>query len=946
MNSAQLETKQRNWVTFLSLLICLTFFMLLLSSCGGAGPGGGDSEPPAIPTGLSATGGNQTIALQWNANTEEDLSGYTLFWGTSAEGLDKQETLGKITTHAMNGLQNDSSYFFALVATDTSGNSSEKSEVISVTPTVPDNTKPTVTLSSTDDSVTGAGSVTLSADASDDVAVSKVEFYEGSSKLGEAASAPYSLELFFTAADNGNHSYTAKAFDTSGNEAESNAVDVNVNIQASGDTTAPTVSVSSNQSTVTSAGSVKLTATASDNVGVVKVAFFEGSSKLGEDGSQPYEFNLNFGAGDNGLHTYTATAFDAAGNKASDNVTVSVTISTADTSAPNVSLSSSASSVSPDAAYITLTANASDNVAVTKVEFYQNDGLIFTSASSPYKKTVGLMVSNNGANTFKAIAYDTSGNTKTSNVVTVNVNVTNLYVDPLQGVIQPTSPDQKFKTITEAAKLAKSGMTIHLAQGGYKAATGEVFPITIADGVHVKGIPDGVTISGAGAGIGLIFAGSGELYGVSIREFIKAVIGKGGMLNLQYVSTSDSNTGLELTGNTHVEAATLLSYNNQYGISLYDNARLSGQSVRAFNNEFGLGMYDDSQLELSNALLQENSKMGIAFAANAKAYLSNTMFTKNTLALELHANNEVELDNSKIQNGQSGVNVRGSSKFTMTGGEISGMGPNCNENTYGISAGGSSVELSGVNVHDNLGYALAVGFSTKAKVVNGTFLKNGASGNCNVPYANTIVSTLANGELVLQDTTIKLSNPGTNIYSVFNQNKLTITGGSVGGSAKVCVWSNKSLTLKNTTVIACETGIQIAGGTADFDGITVQNHTTSGIEFRQGALKMFNSTVMQNGGAGLMVYDEGVSLGQISFCCGGTTIPGNNHIYNNTFFGVNTATDESGESFIVVANGNTWNANKQGSDGQGKYTTAVVDGPEGGVVGDNFHLVANTKIIR
>ncbi len=928
----------------------LLMTLFLLSACAGNSSPMGDTSPPAIPTGFSANGGNQTITLQWNANAEGDLSGYTLFWGTSAENLDQQESLEKAkTSHVLNSLQNDSSYFFALAATDTSGNASEKTEVVSITPTVPDNTKPTVTLSSSGNTVTSANSITFTADATDDIAVSKVEFYEGTTKLGEVAAAPYSFELIFTAADNGDHDYTAKAFDTSGNEAVSNAVSVNVNIQASGDTTVPTVSILSSQTSITSETSIKLLAAASDNVGVVKVVFFEGSTKLGEDGSQPYEFNLNLDSSDNGSHTFIAKAVDAAGNEASDDVTVSVSITTADTTAPSVNLSSSASSVSPNADYITLTANANDNVGVSKVEFYQNDGLIFTSASAPYKKTVGLTVYNNGTNSFKTIAYDTSGNTKTSNLVTVSVNVTKLYVNPIQGVLNPISPEEVFKTISKAATIAKNGMTIHLEIGSYNTATGETFPITFEDGVSVLGSSDNVNISGAGVGTGngLIFSGSGELQAVYLQGFTKALIAQGGTLELELVQMLESKVGLELTGNAQVTAAIFKIYNNEFGVVLKDTATFTAQKASVYENEAGFSVNDDSRIYLSNMFVEKNSSTGIALGANAKASLNNITLSENSLALDLIVNNEVIVENSRIQNGQSGVRVRGSSKFTMTGGEIFGMGPNCNADTYGISAGGTTVELSGVNIHDNLGYAFAVGFSTKAEVVNSTFLHNGASGNCAVPYANTVVSTLASGELKLENTIITVPNPGDHIVLVYNQSKMTITGGAVGEGAKTCIYSSATLTLTGTTVAACETGIQIQNGTADFDDINVQNHATSGIEFIQGSLKMFNSTVTNNGGAGLQVNDEGVFLGQIAICCGGTTIPGNNHIYNNTFFGVNTVTDEPGESFIVVANGNTWNPNKQGANAQGKYgATAVVDGPIGGVVGDNYHLVTNTKIIR
>ena len=95
------------------------------------------------------------------------------------------------------------------------------------------------------------------------------------------------------------------------------------------DTTAPTVSLSSSSTTVTSAGAISLNATASDNVGVVRVEFRDGTTLLTTDTAAPFSTSVGLTSNNNGTHTYTAKAFDAAGNATTSTpVTVTVNIGT------------------------------------------------------------------------------------------------------------------------------------------------------------------------------------------------------------------------------------------------------------------------------------------------------------------------------------------------------------------------------------------------------------------------------------------------------------------------------------------------------------------------------------------------------------------------------------------------------------------------------------------
>src|SRR5262249_38328367 len=68
--------------------------------------------------------------------------------------------------------------------------------------------------------------------ASDNVSVTKVEFYDGTSLVGAAFTAPYTYDWAVSASGNGTHSWTAKAYDAAGNSTTSAIVSLIVNIAA------------------------------------------------------------------------------------------------------------------------------------------------------------------------------------------------------------------------------------------------------------------------------------------------------------------------------------------------------------------------------------------------------------------------------------------------------------------------------------------------------------------------------------------------------------------------------------------------------------------------------------------------------------------------------------------------------------------------------------------
>jgi endoglucanase len=105
----------------------------------------------------------------------------------------------------------------------------------------PDTTPPTVSLSSSTTSVTSAGSISLNATAADNVGVVRVEFRDGTNLVNTVTAAPFSTSVSLTSANNGTHTYTAKAFDAAGNATTSTPVTVTVNIGTGGTGTGFTV---------------------------------------------------------------------------------------------------------------------------------------------------------------------------------------------------------------------------------------------------------------------------------------------------------------------------------------------------------------------------------------------------------------------------------------------------------------------------------------------------------------------------------------------------------------------------------------------------------------------------------------------------------------------------------------------------------------------------------
>src|SRR5262249_8225725 len=142
-----------------------------------------------------------------NLGAEATTSPYSLSWNT---------------TTASNGL-----HTVTAVARDAAGNTATAA---AVTVTVfNDTTPPSVSITAPADGATGSPTTTISAHASDNVAVVGVQFKLDGANLGaEVMTIPYSISWDTRTAGNASHTLTAVARDAAGNTATAPAVTVTV----------------------------------------------------------------------------------------------------------------------------------------------------------------------------------------------------------------------------------------------------------------------------------------------------------------------------------------------------------------------------------------------------------------------------------------------------------------------------------------------------------------------------------------------------------------------------------------------------------------------------------------------------------------------------------------------------------------------------------------------
>lgn len=351
----------------------------------------------AAPLGLTATPAPGRADLSWRRTRLTSLLRYRIWAGTSPTSMTLRDSTAD-TTFSLTGLVNGTAYYVGVTVVGPGLEESGFAQVVSVTPTQP----PTVSIASPADGarINYPANQTLTALASDpDGTIVSVSFYRaGTILIGTVTgTGPHSITWSFPPA--GTHLLTARAVDNHGAMDTSEAVTLTVNAAPAVSLTAPL-----SGARFLPGDPIPIRANATDAGTVVRVEFYQGAVRLGEDLTAPYEFTWTGAPA--GVHSLTARATDNDGA-----IGISSTVSVTVTQPPTVRFAGP-----PDGSAwgypgtVTLTANASDpDGTVSRVDYYRNGSFLGSVTSgNPYAFTWTLPISS-GTQILSARVFDNTG---------------------------------------------------------------------------------------------------------------------------------------------------------------------------------------------------------------------------------------------------------------------------------------------------------------------------------------------------------------------------------------------------------------------------------------------------------------------------------------------------------------------------------------------------------
>jgi parallel beta-helix repeat protein len=207
-----------------------------------------------------------------------------------------------------------------------------------------------------------------------------------------------------------------------------------------------------------------------------------------------------------------------------------------------------------------------------------------------------------------------------------------VYVDPVNGVDSETSGNQgnPYQTLTYALQKAKSGVTVQLAPGTYSQQTGEIFPISVPDGVVLRG-------DASNNGQNVVIMGGGN--------FVSPTFAR-------------QNVTLRTVGNSQISGVTVTNPNTR-GTALWVESSAPTISNSTFVNSKRDGIFISAEgnPKVENNIFAQNEGNGISVARSGQGEIRSNLFQNTGFAISINDQAAPQIVENKIIENRDGIVV-------------------------------------------------------------------------------------------------------------------------------------------------------------------------------------------------------------------------------------------------------------------------------------------------
>ncbi|MFY9532226.1 MAG: Ig-like domain-containing protein [Candidatus Acidiferrales bacterium] len=210
--------------------LCLILVLpLLCAACGGlTGANVKNSNPPTLPTvAITSPASGATVSGAVTVSTSVSANTTSVQFRVDGNNASTAVTSAPFSYSLNTTKLSNGSHSLTAAASNAAGQTTT-SAAVRINVNNPPPTSPTVSITSPASGATVSGTITVTANATDNAGVTKVEFYLDNSLQTTDTSSPYSWSWNTTSVTNGSHTITTKCYGAAGSTATASVmVDVN-----------------------------------------------------------------------------------------------------------------------------------------------------------------------------------------------------------------------------------------------------------------------------------------------------------------------------------------------------------------------------------------------------------------------------------------------------------------------------------------------------------------------------------------------------------------------------------------------------------------------------------------------------------------------------------------------------------------------------------------------